>query len=39
MQFLFIDGEKICIYKDGEISEYESGFIEKYKDATLRLPA
>ena len=36
MEFLFIDGEEICIYKDGEISEYKSGFIEKYKDATLR---
>ena len=36
MEFLFIDCEKICIYKDGEVSEYERGFIEKYKEATLR---
>lgn len=36
MEFVFIDGEDICIYKDGEFTEYKSGFIEKYKDASLR---
>lgn len=36
MEFIFIDGEKICVYKDGNIKEYESGFIEKYRASMLQ---
>lgn len=36
MEFIFIDGEKICVYKDGDIKEYESGFIEKYRASMLQ---
>jgi hypothetical protein len=36
MEFLFIDGEQICIYKDGEVKEYKSGYIEKYKQKTFQ---
>ncbi len=36
MEFIFIDGEKICVYKDGDIKEYESGYIEKYRASILQ---
>ena len=35
MQFLFIDNEKICVYKDGKVSEHESSYIKKYREASL----
>ena len=35
MQFLFIDNEKLCVYKDGKVSEYESSYIKKYREAAL----
>ena len=35
MQFLFIDNEKLCVYKDGKVSEYESSYIKKYREASL----
>ena len=35
MQFLFIDNEKICVYKDGKVTEHESSYIKKYREASL----
>ena len=35
MQFMFIDGEKLCVYKDGEVTTYESNYIKKYREASL----
>ncbi|MBD5632143.1 MAG: hypothetical protein HDP34_02795 [Clostridia bacterium] len=35
MRFVFADGEKICLYDDGKVTEYPSKFIEKYKENAL----
>ena len=35
MQFLFIDNEKLCVYKDGKVTEYESNYLKKYREASL----
>ncbi len=35
MKFLFADGQKICLYIDGQVKEYPSKFIEKYKENAL----
>lgn len=35
MEFLYIDGEKICVYKDGKVSEYESGYVKRYRETSL----
>jgi len=35
MKFLFIDGEKICVFKDDKVRVYESGYIEKYRAQAL----
>ena len=36
MEFLFIDGEKFCVYKDGKVQTYSSSYIEKYRAAALQ---
>lgn len=35
MQFMFIDGEKLCVYKDGKVTTYESNYVKKYREASL----
>ena len=35
MQFLFIDNEKLCLYKDGKLSECESTYLKKYRETSL----
>lgn len=30
-EFIFADGEDICVYADGEAKKYKSGYIESYK--------
>ncbi len=36
MEFLFIDGEKLCVYKDGKVKSYASSYIEKYRATSLQ---
>jgi hypothetical protein len=35
MKFIFIDGEKLCVYNDGKVETYESNYIKKYREASL----
>ena len=35
MEFLFIDGEKLCVYKDKKVKTYESGYITRYRETSL----
>ena len=32
MEFAFVDGEQICIYKDGKVERFDSGRIKSYKE-------
>lgn len=36
MRFVFSDGEKICVYKDGAVQKYESNYIKNYRETMLR---
>lgn len=36
MKFVFVDGEKICLYQDGKIEKFESGYISRYRENSLR---
>ncbi len=36
MRFVFSDGEKIGVYKDGDIHRYESNYITHYREAAMQ---
>lgn len=32
MRFTFVDGQDLCVYDDGKITKYRSGYVERYKE-------
>ena len=36
MEFLYIDGENLCVYTDGKVKSYQSRYIQNYKESSLR---
>ena len=36
MKFAFVDGEKLCVYKDGKVKKFESEYIKRYRENALR---
>ena len=36
MKFTFIDNENLCVYDNGKVERYESTYITRYRETTLR---
>lgn len=36
-KFLFVDGQDVCLYDDGQIKKFPSKFIEKYRDNSVNI--
>ena len=36
MKFTYIDGEKICLFSDGAVTEMESAYVKRYRENELR---
>lgn len=36
MKFAYCDGEKLCVYQDGETKEYTSEYVTRYRDTAKR---